>query len=123
MPLLRRAVRRVRKLATAKGTKLTKEQAVKAAKMRIKRDRTSTAGTKFDWAGDGLGTHDKSFGTKENNAWRTKRGKARANVKGASKFGTGRKLRKRNPNAGKGGKGTTPGQTPTGGNDAGYGAS
>lgn len=122
-PLVKRAVRRVKRLAKAKGnTTLTQAQALARAKTRIKRDKTQSAGKKFDWAGDGKGTNDKSFGSEANNKFRQKRGKARANVAGASKFGTGRKLRKvrakKPPNRGPVG----PGQG-HGGSDAGYGGS
>lgn len=89
------AIKRVRHNVKKAGKTLTKEQIIKRAAAAIARDKKGGS-ARFDFAGDGAFTEDKDFGTKKNNELRAKMGKKRANVKGADRYGTGRKLKKNN---------------------------
>lgn len=116
------AIKRVRQNAKKNGKTLTKEQAINKAARQTKIDKEGGGAQRFDFAGDGAYTKDKDFGTKKNNERRAKMGKERANVKGAPKYGTGKKLKKPSGNGGNGGNGNGNGNNGNGNNnDAGSG--
>ena len=89
------------KYLMSKNPRMNRARALARAKANVKADRANRSyGGGFDWAKDGIGAKDRDMGTAANNAARKRMGAkkkitVRANVKNASKMGTGKVLIKK----------------------------